>query len=172
MPERVVAAGSGVTFHPATGLDEPALGAVQAAVRRRLLRALERRGLLAPEDAQLMAAWEHGGGFSVNAAVRIERHDRNGLERLLRYCARPAFALERLREIDPEHLVYASVKPGPKDRAQGNATSEAAHAAVQPPSTISADPVTIAAAAPAGSASAVTAARSGDTVGKCGASTP
>ena len=24
-----------------------------------------------------------------------------------------AFALERLREIDPEHLVYASVKPGP-----------------------------------------------------------
>ena len=27
--------------------------------------------------------------------------------------ARPAFALERLREIDPEHLVYESVKPGP-----------------------------------------------------------
>ncbi len=47
--------------------------------------------------------WEHGGGFSVDA----------GLERLLRYCARPAFALERLREIDPEHLVYESTKPGP-----------------------------------------------------------
>ena len=60
-----------------------------------------------------MAAWEHGGGFSVNAEVRIEKHDRNGLERLLRYCARPAFALERLREIDPEHLVYESIKPGP-----------------------------------------------------------
>ena len=28
------------------------------------------------------------------------------------YCARPAFALERLREIDAEHLVYESVKPG------------------------------------------------------------
>jgi hypothetical protein len=27
--------------------------------------------------------------------------------------ARPAFALERLREIDAEHLVYESVKPGP-----------------------------------------------------------
>ncbi len=26
---------------------------------------------------------------------------------------RPAFALERLREIDPEHLVYESMKPGP-----------------------------------------------------------
>ncbi len=45
--------------------------------------------------------------------VRIEAKDRKGLERLLRYCARPAFALERLREIDAEHLVYESVKPGP-----------------------------------------------------------
>ncbi|MBN8520243.1 MAG: transposase [Candidatus Accumulibacter sp.] len=30
-----------------------------------------------------------------------------------RYGARPAFALERWREIDAEHLVYESVKPGP-----------------------------------------------------------
>ncbi len=45
--------------------------------------------------------------------MRIEAQDRDGLERLLRYCARPAFALERLREIDPQHLVYESVKPGP-----------------------------------------------------------
>ena len=45
--------------------------------------------------------------------VRIEADDRVGLERLLRYCARPAFALERLREIDPGHLVYESAKPGP-----------------------------------------------------------
>ncbi len=103
----------GVVFHPASGLDATAIGEVQAAVRRRLLRAVERRGLLAPEDAQTMAAWEHGGGFSVDAEVRIEAFDRDGLERLLRYCARPAFALERLREIDPEHRVYESVKPGP-----------------------------------------------------------
>ena len=33
-------------------------------------------------------------------------------KRLLRYCARPAFALQRLREIDAERLVYESVKPG------------------------------------------------------------
>ena len=107
-------AAAGVSFHPASTLDAPAIGAVQAAVRRRMLRVLERRGLLTPEDAQVMAAWEHGGGFSVDAKVRIEAHEREGLERLLRYCARPAFALERLREIDPEHLVYESVKPGPK----------------------------------------------------------
>ncbi len=103
----------GVAFHPASGVDAPALAAVQAAVRKRLLRAVERRGLLSADDAQTMANWEHGGGFSVDTAVRIEAHERDGLERLLRYCARPAFALERLREIDPEHLVYESVKPGP-----------------------------------------------------------
>ena len=44
--------------------------------------------------------------------MRIEADDGLGLERLLRYCARPAFALERLREIDAERLVYESVKPG------------------------------------------------------------
>ena len=60
-----------------------------------------------------MAGWEHGGGFSLGASVGIEGADRPGLDRLLRYCARPGFAVERLREIDAEHLVYESVKPGP-----------------------------------------------------------
>lgn len=55
----------------------------------------------------------HDSGFSLDASVRIEANDRQGLERLLRYCARPAFAQERLRQLDPEHLVYESKKPGP-----------------------------------------------------------
>ena len=37
------------------------------------------------------------GGFSVDGSVRIAAHDRAGLERLLRYCARPPLALHRLR---------------------------------------------------------------------------
>ena len=86
---------------------------VQAKVRRRLLRALTRRGVLEPEDAETMANWDHGGGFSLDASVRVEGADRPGLERLLRYGARPPFALERWREIDADHLVYESVKPGP-----------------------------------------------------------
>jgi hypothetical protein len=81
------------------------LNEVQAKVRRRLLRALTRRGVLEPEDAEAMASWEHGGGFSLDASVRIDGTDRPGLERLLRDCARPAFALERLREVDADHLV-------------------------------------------------------------------
>jgi hypothetical protein len=60
-----------------------------------------------------MARWEHGGGFSVDGLVRIETDDRAGRERLLRYCARPPFALERLRELGPERLLYESHKPAP-----------------------------------------------------------
>jgi len=101
------------TFHESRAPDQKLLDEVQAKVRRRLLRALTRRGVLEPEDAETMANWEHGGGFSLDASVRIEGADRPGLERLLRYCARPAFALERWREIDAEHLVYESIKPGP-----------------------------------------------------------
>lgn len=83
---------------------EEAEGEVQTAVCRRLPRAAQRRGLLSAHDTQVMAEWEHGGGFSVDAQMRIEAHEREGRERLMRYCARPAFALEQLREIDPEHL--------------------------------------------------------------------
>lgn len=48
-----------------------------------------------------MAPWAHGGGFSVDASVRIAPADRAERDRLLHYCVRPPFALERLREIDP-----------------------------------------------------------------------
>mgnify|MGYP002813751958 CR=1 FL=1 len=43
--------------------------------------------------------------------MRIEGADRTGLERLLRYCARPPFALEHLHQRDGEHLVYRNPKP-------------------------------------------------------------
>ncbi len=48
------------------------LDEVHAKVRRRLLRTLTRRGVLEPEDAEAMANWAHGGGFSLDASVRIE----------------------------------------------------------------------------------------------------
>jgi hypothetical protein len=72
-------------------------------------------GLPAPRCSRYdtLANWAHGGGFSLDASVRIEGADRPGRERLLRTCARPALALERLREIDAEHLVYEGIKPGP-----------------------------------------------------------
>jgi len=85
-----------VRFPEAVGLSAQAVAAVQAQVRRRVLRWFVRSGGLAEEVRQEMQRWAHGGGLSIDAAVRIEGWDRDGLERLLRYCARPPFALERL----------------------------------------------------------------------------
>jgi hypothetical protein len=106
------AAAGGVIFRAATGVGAPAIAAVQQCVRRRLLRLFVRRGLLPADDARAMAQWQHGGGFSVDASVRIEAADRAGRERLLRYCARPPFALERLRQLDGEQLSYDHPKSG------------------------------------------------------------
>jgi hypothetical protein len=110
------------TFHASRASDHKLLDEVHGKIRRRLLRALIRRGVLDPEDAEAMANWAHGSGFSLGASVRIERTDRQGLERLLRYCARPAFALEFWRKIDAEHLLYESIKPGPADSVSLTAT--------------------------------------------------
>ena len=55
-----------------------------------------------------MLGYKHSG-FSVDAGVCIEAHDRAALERLLRYCARPPFAMERLRKEGSE-LVYRCAK--------------------------------------------------------------
>ena len=60
-----------------------------------------------------MGQWAHGGGFCVDDSVRIEAADRAGRERLLRYCAGPQFALDRLHQVDTERLRYDSTKPGP-----------------------------------------------------------
>jgi Putative transposase len=65
-----------------------------------------------------MAQWDNGGGFSLDASVRIEAHDRRGLERLLRSCARPAFALERLEQLDAHRLLYHLPKPRPDGRTE------------------------------------------------------
>ena len=61
------------------------------------LRAFVGRGLIESCDAKEMLAYKHSG-FSVDAGVRIEAHERAALERLLRYCARPPFAMDRLRK--------------------------------------------------------------------------
>ncbi|XXT65847.1 transposase [Sorangium sp. So ce693] len=45
-------------------------------------------------------------GFNVEAAVRIEGYDDEGRERLVRYCARPCFALERLSILRDGRVAY------------------------------------------------------------------
>ena len=98
----------GIIFHPASGIDEAGLVQVQADLRRRILLAFVVRGLIESCDAKEMLAYKHSG-FSVNAGVCIEAHDRAALERLLRYCARPPFAMDRLRKAGTA-LVYRCAK--------------------------------------------------------------
>ncbi len=56
--------------------------------------------------------------FSLDASVRIEATDREGLERLIRYCARPPFALERLHLVGDrsDQILYILPKPDPAGR--------------------------------------------------------
>jgi hypothetical protein len=100
-------------FYEATKLDANDIVAVESAVARRVLRLYQRQGLLSPEAAAEMGGWDHNSGFSADASVRVAPKDRAGLERLLRYCARPVFASERLSwACEGERLVYRLPKPG------------------------------------------------------------
>ena len=99
---------AGIFFHPASAIDETAVAQVQTDLRRRILRAFVGRGLLESCDAKEMLGYQHSG-FSVDAGVCIQAHDRAALERLLRYCARPPFAMDRLRK-EGAALVYRCAK--------------------------------------------------------------
>ncbi len=98
----------GVIFHPASGIACEVVAQVQASLRKRILRGFVGRGLLEGFEAKEMLAYRHSG-FSVDTSVCIAAYDRAGLERLLRYCARPPFAMERLRKAGGE-FVYRCAK--------------------------------------------------------------
>jgi hypothetical protein len=69
-------------------LDADDAEAVRARVRPRILRVYhQRRGMLDKDLRKEMGLRDHGGGLSLEATVRIAGIDRNGLERLPRYCA-------------------------------------------------------------------------------------
>ena len=68
-----------------------------------------------------MPPWSasRSGGFSSHAAVFIKAADQPGLERLLRYCARPAFASERFCWGGSDQPVrYSLTKPLPTGQTE------------------------------------------------------
>ena len=91
-------------FPPARPITPADLAALTERVRRRTIRWFRLAGLLDAAAAADMLAWDNSG-FSIDASVRITLIDRDvpsyfrSLEHLLRYCARPPFALERLSVI-------------------------------------------------------------------------
>jgi len=98
-------------FYPITNLSSDDIQSVQEHIRKRVLRLFRAKGLLDSDAASDMLEWENGG-FSLNANVRIEAHDREALERLIRYCARPVFASERLGVVG-DNLRYTLPQPTP-----------------------------------------------------------
>ena len=50
-------------------------------------------------------------GFDAHCAVRIAADDDEGRERLIRYCARPPFALDRIEELKDGRIAYAMKTP-------------------------------------------------------------
>jgi len=66
--------------------------------------------------AERLRAWCEG--FSLHAGVGIAEHDREALERLCRYGARPAFALDRLAWTNDGRISYKLKRPGPDGRTQ------------------------------------------------------
>ncbi len=99
-------------------LNDADVQSVQTRVRQPVLRCFARQGYIDKDDAKDMAEWRNGGGFSVDASVRIEADDRAGLERLLCYCAHPPFALKRLEAIDAQRLMYYLPKARPDGCAE------------------------------------------------------
>jgi len=100
----------GVLFRQASALTPEEVAVIEEQVRRRVLHWFSRHGLLDPDDARDMLAWTNTG-FSLDASVCIAGHDRAGLGRLLRYCVRPPFALERIEQVDEDRIVYRLPEP-------------------------------------------------------------
>ncbi len=98
-------------FHEATLLEGADIEMVGEKTRQRVLKWLARHEYLDPEAAEMMRGWPHSGGFSVNGSVRLPDWDRSGLERLVRYCVRPAFSAERLDRWDSDTFVYRLKRP-------------------------------------------------------------
>jgi len=94
--------------------ESAALAAAQAA-------AIETHTLLPAVPASLPPLLMHRrsvafDGFSLHAAVQIGEHDREGLERLCRYGARPAFAGERITLTEGGLVSYRLKKRWPDGR--------------------------------------------------------
>jgi hypothetical protein len=81
----------------------------QDCIQKQVLKLFGRRGWFDEETIEKMLSYENSG-FSLDAKVRVESWDREGLERVIRYCGRPPFASENLRWNGP-WLIYRLPKP-------------------------------------------------------------
>lgn len=89
------ALGKELVFNPVPGPSDAELEKIAASIRRQLIRRVLRLGCLPAEAAADMLKWKNSG-FSLHKDVVIYPDNREGLERLLGYCSRPAISVKRL----------------------------------------------------------------------------
>ena len=101
-----------LTFKSIHNLTEYTVSDILNIVRKKTMKLLVKYDYLEQFEADKMLTWKNNGGFSLNAKVRIEANNRQGLVKLLSYCARPPFASNRLhRTTSPDILIYKLKKP-------------------------------------------------------------
>ena len=88
-----------LSFTPVHGPSAAQLADIVTVIRKKLIRRVCRTGDLSQEAAADLLSWKNSG-FSIHERVCVKDWDRDGLERLLRYCSRPA--------ISPARLIYAA----------------------------------------------------------------
>lgn len=85
-------------------LEQPAAGDAQASDYAAAVQAVLPVGDDEPVRKKRLTAFQLG--YSLNAATHLHAHDREALERLCRYGARPPFALERLAQRPDGQVTY------------------------------------------------------------------
>jgi hypothetical protein len=81
----------------------------QESIQKRVLAYFCKRKFFDKDEMMKMLSYENSG-FSLNAKVKIPAFDKDGLERLIRYCARPPFKSENIRLNGP-WIHYRLPKP-------------------------------------------------------------
>ena len=109
-----------VHFTPLPSLSQNDIDNILKITQQKVLKLMVRKGFIEKYEMEEMLNWNHQGGFSIDASVKINGNDRAGLERLLKYCARPIFFMNRLSWLNKkqEKLIYQLSKPSPN----GNTT--------------------------------------------------
>jgi hypothetical protein len=82
-------------FHEAS-LTPDDIADTQDCIQKSVLGYFCKRGFFNKNEVEKMLSYENSG-FSLDANVRIQSWDKDGLERLIRYCARPPFKSENIR---------------------------------------------------------------------------
>jgi hypothetical protein len=82
-------------------------------VRARVLRWLARAGYLEQAVPRDMASWEHGGGFSLDAALRIQRHDHAGWSGCCAIAPTYPWPRSGLSRLGDDELIYRFRKSRP-----------------------------------------------------------